>query len=349
MTETDVREFLVRMADEAGSDPLDSRPVVRKARRRAAFTVAGTLLAIGAVVAGGIVGANRLTTASTDRNQKPAVPRPTTSPDPKRVGFIGLPPEGAAPSVPERGQLVLYFFGGHPSGRGRSEIWLYADGRIIAERDANLPYGANRYSTGYLEQRLTPYGVELLRSEVVSNGFVVREPPLGSESVSPSVIVMQVRVGEQLVRVERARNVERLVARITDPASWLPASAWEDQEIRAYVPSKYAVCFMGPGGLIQPPEVMSLLPGSAEDLLRAKGRARVEGAVPDKHCYGVATEEARTLSEAFDHAGFEPTGGGVGSAEQSKYRLVYRVGSRGVYVYFEPILPHGEGTCSPCG
>jgi hypothetical protein len=52
MIETAVRDFLHRMADEAGSDPVDPRPVVRKARRRAAFTVAETLLTIGALVAG---------------------------------------------------------------------------------------------------------------------------------------------------------------------------------------------------------------------------------------------------------------------------------------------------------
>jgi WD40 repeat protein len=102
MNETDVRDFLHRMADEAGSDPVDPRPVVRKARRRAAFTVAGTLLTIGALVAGGIVGANRLTT------DEAAPEKPADQPDAEETKvtvmvdrkIADMTPDVRAPEVP---------------------------------------------------------------------------------------------------------------------------------------------------------------------------------------------------------------------------------------------------------
>ena len=50
--------------------------------------------------------------------------------------------------------------------------WVYADGRIIWSEESSqssrpVPEGANEFTSGYLEQRLTPEGVELLRSEVI--------------------------------------------------------------------------------------------------------------------------------------------------------------------------------------
>ena len=50
---------------------------------------------------------------------------------------------------------------------------------------------------------------------------------------------------EHIATAKEERSLERLYARLTDPASWLPASAWADQEIRAYVPSRYKVCYGG--------------------------------------------------------------------------------------------------------
>ena len=56
--------------------------------------------------------------------------------------------------------------------RGHSvRAWVYADGRIIWDRGQfpgrrAIPEGANEFISGYLEQRLTPEGVELVRSEV---------------------------------------------------------------------------------------------------------------------------------------------------------------------------------------
>jgi hypothetical protein len=91
-------------------------------------------------------------------------------------GFIGLPPVGATPSAPESGELVAYWEGLSATlPRNFVRAWLYADGRIIWERRpwhedptaGRPPEGANELVSGYLEQRLTPEGVEVVRSSVV--------------------------------------------------------------------------------------------------------------------------------------------------------------------------------------
>src|SRR5215211_4532921 len=120
-----------------------------------------------------------------------------------RVGFIGLPPRGAEPSTPRRGELLAFWWGSVPGDWGKSRFWVFADGRLISLREADIPEGANSSSTGFLEQRITPEGVELLRSAVVGS-----DPP-----------------------------------RVTwDVMSELPRRAWADRTIRAYVPSRFAVC-----------------------------------------------------------------------------------------------------------
>ena len=275
----------------------------------------------------------------------PAATGPTVPPASARVGFIGLPPEGATPSTPESGELVIFYWGPAPGNWGKGRYWVYADGRLIFLREADLPEGANRFSTGFLEQRLTPEGVELLRSEVVSTD----QPPPGSTPV-PSYTQILVRDGDRLVRVDRVFDLVTLVARLTDPASWLPASAWEDREIRAYVPSRYAVCLQGTAQQpIEPSRILTLLPAPVEDLLRARGSDRFG---PPDYCSDVTTEEARALAEALDDAGLEQLrgGGSEEGAESAYYRLAYRVEAPvPAYIFFEPILPHGEWTCAPCG
>lgn len=172
-------------------------------------------------------------------------------------GFIGLAPLGATPSTPESGELEIFYWvapGAPGEGEGRSRNWVYADGRLISDRS----------SSGLLEQRLSPEGVELLRSEILSTGQFGHEPPpppppppcpkgessgdngcappqpppLADEPLQiPFFITIEVRDVGRLLRVDRASDLWRLEARLTDPGSWLPASAWADREIRAYVPS----------------------------------------------------------------------------------------------------------------
>jgi hypothetical protein len=173
-----------------------------------------------------------------------------------------------------------------------------------------IPEGANEFTSGYLEQRLTPEGVELVRSAVAELfdrtrtlletvpadslmgpvGGSALSPPRGYGSWEGSVGVPD---GDRLVRLtwhvgtdavfkvvpatpEQVSALRRVDAQLTDPVSVLPASAWAVRKVRAYVPSHYAVCFRA-----SPPkdesQLLSLLPTRAADVLRDKSRTRVEG------------------------------------------------------------------------
>jgi hypothetical protein len=301
-------------------------------------------------------------------------------------GFIGLPPQEAAPSSPESGKLLLFYWGPvDGQDHGKSRFWLYADGRMISLLEASRPEGANERSTGFLEQRLTPEGAELLRSEVMATGligdeddgvpayetandgddFAIGSNPVAWDSTRPlpfGTINFQIREGDQLYRISRVGDIERLFARLTDPGSWLPTSAWADREIRAYVPSRIDIAY----GTWQPNSklsaVLKLLPASAQELLRGKHATRqpvLIGPRPDEpgepvpavwYHISVSAGEARALKAALDDAV-------LAVYEPAAYaELTYVVDAPAwaarrapVIMGFEPILPHGAATCAPCG
>jgi hypothetical protein len=282
-------------------------------------------------------------------------------------GFIGLPPEGATPSTPASGELVLAYFGpdrspGQTGEAATSHIFVYADGRLISYRNGDFPQGANRFSSGFLEQRLTAEGVELLRSEVVST--LVRPEqasPPDSRRIPLPWFYIEVRDGDRLFKQESTEllhvhfpitraEFERFVARLTHPESWLPASAWVERKIRAYVPARYAVCGA-------PSRILSSIPPKAEELL-AKAKLLNPNPWPGETCHELTTEEARAVAEALHDGGFEPDEATAAGVQRSRpitgdAVLQYSFGVQGQpgrgYVYFEPILPHGEPICSPCG
>ena len=192
-------------------------------------------------------------------------------------GAMELPPDGATPSTPASGELVVSMW-----SRGRTGwdgwVYVYADGRLIWQRRGPLP------ATGWLEQRLTPEGVELVQAEILSTGLFdpaqspsatdPDRPPPGSELGYgwPSYGDIQVRNGGRLIFVPGRPGqawmpeFDRLQQRVAELQSWLPSSAWEDREIRAYVPSRYAICpyrFTAPLGWSR---ILPLLPPSAQEL-----------------------------------------------------------------------------------
>ena len=214
-----------------------------------------------------------------------------------------------------------------------------------------MPEAANRWSSGLLEQRLTPEGVELLRSEIVSTGLFEHHEPAGTSSIHN---VIQVRIDNRLVRVE-ANFPKRLRERLADPASWLPANAWANRRIRAYVPSRYEIWYGAAPQTLERSRILPLLPATAEDLLRAKDAVPAQGDIgtpgfpphPVTRYHSVlTTEEARAVTQALDDAGlpsvglmysFEIPGTSVDPAppEKGPVRNV-------VTIMFFPYLPHGE-------
>ena len=303
--------------------------------------------------------------------------------------FIGLPPEGATPSAPESGELVLQ--GGarsasvanwlrEPGGRYAGalvRLWVYADGRVIWDRrEQRVPEGAKEFQSGLLEQRLTPEGVALVRSELVASGLFDRDLTL----VVPDHQLIakeghfwgwaEARGDGRLVRLqwaspfysgpgegtmatpEQVSALRRLDALLGDPDSVLPSSAWAVRKIRAYVPSRYAVCVSS-----SPPtdiaHLLALLPARAEELLRNQswtrseddlveglggGRTKVVGRGID-YCSEVPTEQAREVGDALSELDPDTRFRTNGLA----YVVAEAVGNLNpTTIGLEPLLPHGE-------
>jgi hypothetical protein len=313
---------------------------------------------------------------------EPAVPPP------------GIPPHGATPSLPETAKLTLSVdLGSDAPTRTRealTHMYVYADGRLIWSRGAALPGNTNGYSTGLVEQRLTPEGVELMRSEVVSSGLIDPDSVMVDGEADPdpfpflgSIIVRDAdrlvgrefayggyqtggphREGETTCRpawgcahiatAEEESALKRLNARLTDPASWLPASAWADQEVKAYVPSTYHICYGGYLETIEQARILNALPGPAQEPLR--------GAEPDRvmsggyrnyvtyYCSDLTSEQTRVTVQALDDAQIrrEPSSP-TGSDRISTFVYDFSIpGSGEAQIWIDPYLPHGDAICIPC-
>jgi hypothetical protein len=154
---------------------------------------------------------------------------------------------------------------------------------------------------------------------------------------------------------EQERALERLDALLTYPGARLPASAWEDKRIRAYVPSRFAVCYKGFPAEVSDPQstpsrILSLLPPDARTILRGKETVRRKGqrgwaggpyypSVSD--CAMVPTVEARALAKALDDAGIQRTDPAHGLAYS--FAIAGPIRETG-QVQFEPLLPDGQWT-----
>ena len=261
-----------------------------------------------------------------DRSGTPGSSGPVVAPDgPGKVGLVGLAPEGATPSSPSRGELVLSAFFAHSGGDpGRFHFNVYADGRLIWQRlGGGTGEYAIDYTTGWVEQRLTPEGVELLRSEALSTGLFDQDVHLvGGYIQYPGEV--WVRNGDRLVRVtwsvigpdnaatetaatpEQVNALKQLDARLADPASWLPATAWEDEQMRPFVPSRYSLCLESPQ-LVELARVLASLPQRAQDLLDGWDLTYRESTYSEGRywCSAVTTERARALAQILDDAGFQ--------------------------------------------
>ena len=279
-------------------------------------------------------------------------------------GIVGLPQVGATPSTPERGVLEMYYW--LHGFLGGPKNWVYADGRLI-RLGASRANGRPR--RGFIEQRLTRQGVKLLRSEIVSaGGFGHAQPPPGSDSLPGGWPPIQVRKGDRLVPLTWASDLNRLKARLADPESWLPASAWKQRKFRAYVPSRFEVRAGAvvvsdldkprQGRIVQmgPARFVALLPAAAQNVLRGRDWNMVRGrdlggTFARRGVYGgyfaVTTNEARSLAKALDGAG--PATARKGGAISLHYTFDAPGPSRQVWISFDPFLPHGEVTCSQCG
>jgi len=244
--------------------------------------------------------------------------------------FAGFPPVGVKASTPTTGRLLI---GLYRAGRARpgpvpglrlsaNTTWnVYADGRIIWQKwsssgDATVvPDGASRLDTGYVQQRLTPQGVQLLLSKVLATGLFEQDLTLDLGS-DHAWVHHQVRRGDRVVTVSGlpSRDIDpssreqfakatpaemRALAWIghlvADPARLLPTSAWANHQIRTFVPARYTVGFDR-----SYPDISKLPSPAGKVLSRYKPLMR-------NGCQVMTTAKARALLQAFMEAGLSPS------------------------------------------
>lgn len=254
--------------------------------------------------------------------ESPPTAAPTPTPEAidrsyRDVGYIGLPPPGAVPTDPERTDLVEipWCTVDDPCPPYRGAVFVYADGRMIW----NEYFGGR--STGWLEQRLTVEGIELVRALAIEQAHDggVREGP----------------------EPEQFPDL-------------LPARAWADQTVRPYVPNGFAAClFAGDGSGRDDAEAtltgkLAMLPPDVAVLLRDAAPVPSQEVYP--HCLGLDTDASRELDAALRRSGFEQDPG------RNRYLLEYHLDADGagpgtmiISIWFEPILPDGTIPCSSCG
>jgi len=228
--------------------------------------------------------------------------------------FAGFPAEGVKATTPTTGRLLIGL------RQANNTIWnVYSDGRVIWQKwtssgDATVvPAGARRLDTGYVQQRLTPQGVQLLLSKLLATGLFEDNLMLALGK-HDAWAFHRVRRGDRLVTVngvpspdpswnqhftnptpaqtQALASIEKFVA---DPTSWLPASAWANRRIRAFVPARYVVAF--DRGY---PDISKLPPPAGKVLVQYKQLKR-------HGCQIMTTGRARGLLQAFVKAGMSPS------------------------------------------
>ena len=166
-------------------------------------------------------------------------------------GFVGFPPDGAVLSEPARAELVA-------SGDSyRYHARVYADGRLIWQYDESL----------WLERRLTPEGVDLVRSQ----------PELLERSHPGLVIAFES----------------------------LPESAWKDPQATQYAAPLYGVCTSREGIRRLPQQALNLVGDYTN--AEAIERGEVEFFGNGSTCPEVTLGKARELDRILRDHGYQRT------------------------------------------
>jgi hypothetical protein len=196
---------------------------------------------------------------------------------------------------------------------------VYADGRLIWQKwtpsgDARVvPKGAKRLDTGYVQQRLTLRGVQLLQSKILATGLFEHDLRL-VVGRHHGWVFHRVRADDRMVTVEgvpsadpswkehftpatpaQMRALAWIAALVANPARWLPRTAWADRQIRAFVPARYLIAFDR-----WYPDI-SKLPAPAGKALSRYTLLRRHG------CQIVRTGQARALLQALVQARITPS------------------------------------------
>ena len=264
-----------------------------------------------------------------------------TAPPAGRIGFMGMPPVGAAPSHVGPAGLVLEWFG--PDGHGNGNVWLFEDGRLIVEREKDLPQGATDRQTGYLERCLSPAGVERLRR------YVVQEGRLLTERGRDFWLRVRAVAGGPLIDLDHG-SVDS--DRLFDPESWLQESDWVDRRYQPYVSTTYAFCADASGQPGTPPADLVRIPRRVADYLRPLPWTEFPTQFRALRCATFSTAQARDLVRVFDEEWFKPDYRGepavldVGLLWRETSTVTESNRNGALVVSIEPVLPDGQLTCN---
>jgi hypothetical protein len=233
----------------------------------------------------------------------------STKVDPLRMHFGGIPPKSVEASPFTTGKLLISL-----KPRANTTWNVYSGGWVVWQKwDSSgaptvVPDGATRLDTSYVQQQLTPQGVQLLQAKLLATGLFEHNLRLDVGSYH-AWFSHQVRRGDRLVTVSGApspgppsnqrtkatpaqvqalTSIENFVA---DPSHWLPASAWADRRIQAIVPGSYLLV------IDRGYPDLSKLPASAR-------KALVQYKLLKSHaCQIITIGQARTLVQTFVKAG----------------------------------------------
>jgi hypothetical protein len=311
----------------------------RRNQRIRAGIVGLTIAIIGFVTTASVI---RSGSRPADQNPSPSPPSPTETSGPKfeRLASAGIPPNGSDPSLPRVGTLVASFSSETPPrGTDREpalvSAHVYEDGRVIWHCDpepcSGLGSPGDEPDTGFVQQRLSPSGVELVRSELLATGLLGRHrgrvllrfprylhievPGVGRAQTSPD---QGLGFPPPPTKAQR-QGLERTEDIFLNVGSWLPETGWADRHPRAFIPSHYCLWFYP-----RPPRDPSDLPPPAGRLMSGKATE-------------LTTDEARAVAAGLDAAGVSAYDrGGVA------YKLDLPGVERATWMYLEVNLPHGS-------
>jgi hypothetical protein len=161
VSEADLDQAGVRLLERIDRSPRTTRRLAVAAVLAAGVMVVAALAALVAGTAGsahGVAPPHQRNPAWTAAG--PAVPGSYPSPLPT-VGLVGFPALDASPSSPEHGVLLGSYFLVGPDRPYEGDAWLFRDGRLVWR----LLGPALAAPIGYVEQRLTPSGVDVVLNE----------------------------------------------------------------------------------------------------------------------------------------------------------------------------------------
>jgi hypothetical protein len=336
-----------------------SIPAPRPRGRRFVFAVA----AVSVLVLGAVALISREDESGTSTRATPPVPESTTIPEVARPPSTvpgdasttaPLVPEGA-PSAPATGELVASvgnYFGGGSGGAiaPYGAYYLYADGRLLSasppDAETLMP-GRLGQGSGFVEQRLTPQGIERVRSEFLTAGPFNANQPTGNILDCIEGICVRGNDG-RLLTAPGSGATHLPKSRLVGYLNTLPETDWADRRLSTYIPTRLAVCLQTfadvPDREVWVPLdlsiVVSTLPARAAELF-----ASHESFGTDPACFEMTLDEARTLASELSG----PAAGGSHEywgilIRNRRLAAIKPLGANGIvaYVRFNALLPHRD-------